>query len=378
MAEVVRFPLENIEMRSCLDEDGTLRVSLEPVPVDAPADDEVVVRMEGAAVNPSDLGLMLGGVAADTFRPAGDGSLSAKAPPARIEALQTRVGQSLPVGLEGMGTVVAAGPAAQALLGKTVGLFGSGTYARYCKLPASACLVLPDGTPPEHGAGSFVNPITVLGMIDTMHREGHEAMIHTAAASNLGQMLVRICAADGIPLVNVVRSDEQVRLLKGIGAQFVCNSTAPDFDEALVDAIDRTGATIAFDAIGGGDLINRLLVAMEKVASAKQQPYSRYGSTVHKQVYIYGGLDPSPTLLRRDFGMAWSLGGWLTSHQLATIGVEGVEALKARIVRELTTTFASHFSRTLTLEEMLDPANLVAAGKRATGEKVLLKPNAGG
>ncbi|MCJ2187636.1 zinc-binding dehydrogenase [Novosphingobium beihaiensis] len=378
MAETVAFPLESLELRSRAGEDATLLLTLEPVEITAPADDEVVVRVEGAPVNPSDIGLMLGAVEPEAFVPSGTGefpALSAPIPAALFQRLRARTGQSLPVGFEGMGTVVAAGAAAQPLLGRTVAMVGSGTYARFHKLPAASCLVLPDGTPPRDGAASFVNPLTALAMTDTMRHEGHSALVHTAAASNLGQMLVRICKADGIPLVNVVRSEEQARLLRGIGAEFVCNSAAPDFDETLARAIGETGATLGFDAVGGGDLASRILSAMEKALSARQVPYSRYGSETHKQVYIYGGLDPSPTVLHKDYGMAWSVGGWLLFSYLGKIEPETVEAMKHRIVRELTTTFASGFNREIALEDLLTPAGLTAACARATGAKVLLRPN---
>ena len=357
--------------------DSTLRLSLEPVEIPTPEGDEVVIQVEGAPVNPSDIGLMLGGISPGAFSVCGDAdspALSAPVSDAVFERLIERVGQSLPVGLEGMGTVVATGSQAEHLLGKTVAMVGGGMYTQFRKITASDCLVLPDGTKPEEGAGAFVNPMTSLSLVETMRRDGHTALVHTAAASNLGQMLVRICLADGVGLVNIVRSDAQVELLKGLGAEFVCNSNSPTFDEDLVAAIRETGASIAFDAVGGGDLASRILAAMEK-ANAGKAPYSRYGSTVFKQVYFYGGLDASPIILRKNYGMAWGAGGWLLFPFLEKIGAEATAAIKARIERELKTTFASEFGHSVALETLLEPQNIQAAGQRSTGAKFLIKPN---
>lgn len=375
----IRFPLRSLQIRSKVNDDATIRISLEPVEITEPSGNEVVVRVEAAPVNPSDLGLMLGGVPADTFTPCGDGempALCAPIPEGTFARLQNRVGQSLPVGLEGMGTVLAAGPDASNLLGKKVSMFGSGIYSQYQKMSADSCLVLPDDVNPESGAAAFANPVTALAMVDTMHREGHTAMVHTAAASNLGQMMVRICKADGIALVNIVRSEEQVRILKDLGAEFVCNSSLPSFTEDLIEAIRETGATLAFDAVGGGDLASQILSAMEKAVNQGNKPYSRYGSDVYKHVYVYGGLDPSPLVLHKDFGLAWGLSGWLVTTVLAKIGPEAADLLKARVLRELDTTFASKFGQSVGLIGLFEPEKLVAAGARSTGGKFLIEPNA--
>ena len=292
-----------------------------------------------------------------------------------LPSLAGRLDQPMPVGNEGAGTVVAAGgsPAAQALLGRTVAVLGGGMLARYRLVKAADCLALPDGTAAADGASAFINPLTALGMVDTMRAEGHGALVHTAAASNLGQMLVKICRADEVGLVNIVRSPAQVALLRGLGAAYVCDSTSPSFTDDLVVALRVTGATLAFDAIGGGRLASQVLNAME--AAAPKDGYSRYGSELHKQVYLYGGLDTGPTELVRGFGMSWGVGGWLVTYFLRKAGPERVGQLKARVAAELTTTFASHYTRTLSLADVLDPANIARYAARATGEKVLINPS---
>jgi NADPH2:quinone reductase len=281
------------------------------------------------------------------------------------------------VGNEGCGTVVAAGdtPEAQALLGRRVAIFGGATYAEYRTLPASMCMPLPDGTDPAQGASSFVNPFTALAMVETMRMEGHSALVHTAAASNLGQMLQRICSADGVPLVNIVRRDEQVELLRGLGAKHVCNSSSPSFTKELTDALAETGATLAFDAIGGGRVAGQILGCMEAAINRSAGGYSRYGSSVHKQVYIYGSLDRGPTELVRNFGTAWGIGGWLLTPFLGKIGGEGFERLRQRVLSELTTTFASHYTDEVSLAGALDLDNLRTYAKQATGQKYLIRPN---
>ncbi|MGI9589885.1 MAG: NADH oxidase, partial [Myxococcota bacterium] len=261
--------------------------------------------------------------------------------------------------------------------GKTVALLAGEMYGQYRCFPAGLCLAIPEGTRPEEAASCFVNPLTALGMVETMKREGHRALIHTAAASNLGQMLQKLCLADGIELVNVVRRPEQEALLRGLGAKQVCNSSEPDFMDALVEAIAATGATLAFDATGGGKLASQLLTAMEAAASRNADGYSRYGSTVHKQVYIYGGLDPSPTQLTRGFGMAWSVGGWLLPNFLAKIGGQAAQELRERVAREIQTTFASTYTKDVSLAEALSLDAIAAYGRQATGEKYLLRPNRG-
>jgi NADPH:quinone reductase len=283
------------------------------------------------------------------------------------------------VGNEGAGTVVAAGsdPAAQALLGKLVAGIGGAMYAQYRTLKAADVLPLPPGASAADGASCFVNPLTALGMVETMRREGHTALVHTAAASNLGQMLNRICLKDGVQLVNIVRSAEQARILKEIGATHVVDSTAESFLDDLTKALVDTGATLAFDAIGGGKLAGQILGAMEVAANQRATVYSRYGSSVHKQVYIYGGLDTSPTVLNRSYGMAWGLGGWLLTPFLMKIGAAEGQKLRQRVADELKTTFASHYTAEIGLAEALDPAVAAAYNRRATGEKYLINPNKG-
>jgi len=283
----------------------------------------------------------------------------------------------VPVGNEGAGVVIKTGTsdAAKALMGKTVAMIGGAMYAQYRCLKVSECLPLPDGTTPAEGASCFVNPLTALGMTETMRREGHKALVHTAAASNLGQMLNKICLKDGIPLVNIVRSTEQADILRKIGAKHVVDSSAPNFLDDLTAALTETGATLAFDAIGGGRLAGQILTCMEIAINRNAKVYSRYGSNVHKQVYIYGGLDPRPVELNRAFGMAWGVGGWLLTPFLMKIGPVDGKRLRERVVDELKTTFASRYTRVVSLQEALDLANLAIYAKRATGEKFLIDPN---
>jgi len=368
------------ELRSRIDEDGRLTLSLEEVEVGDPADDEIVVRVEATPVNPSDLGLLIGPADLSTAERGTDGApgLTLRVPGERLAAVAGRLGRSLPVGNEGAGVVVAAGSQAAALEGRRVGMAGGGIYADYRRIRAADVIPLPDGVASVDGAALFVNPLTALGFVETARQEGHKAIVHAAAASNLGQMLQKICLADGFPLVNIVRSQEQVDLLRGIGATHVLNSRDPDFQERLVQAIEETGATIAFDPIGGGTLGSDILRAMERVAVSRLTDYNRYGSTVFKHLYLYGGLDPSPTILDRlAFGFTWSVSGWLLFPFLAKAGPEVAQRLRARIADELKTTFASHYTRVIGLAEMLDPDVLRACDRKATGEKFLIDPTRG-
>jgi len=268
------------------------------------------------------------------------------------------------------------GQAAQALVGKTVAIAGGAMYSQYRVVDASACLVLPEGATARDGASSFVNPMTALGMTETMRREGHSALVHTAAASNLGQMLVKLCRKDAIPLVNIVRKPEQETLLRSLGATHVLNSASPSFSTGLVEALKTTSATMAFDATGGGTLASQILDGMEQAARSTSSEYSRYGSSVHKQVYIYGALDTSPTVLTRNFGMAWGVGGWLLTPFLRGAGAETFGRLRARVAAELTTTFASSYTAEVSLAGMLRPDAFNEYVKRATGEKFLVTPQA--
>lgn len=375
------LPAEALELRSLVTSTGTLELSLREVPVPAPGPNEVLVRVEASPINPSDLGLLIASADMSTATVAGTPGrpvVTAPISAAAVKALSARLDQSLPVGNEGAGTVVAAGSkeAAQALIGKTVAIAGGAMYAQYRAIDAGACLVLPEGTTARDGASSFVNPMTALGMTETMRREGHSGLVHTAAASNLGQMLVKLCQHDGIPLVNIVRKPEQEELLKSLGATHVLNSSSPSFATDLVEALKATSATLAFDATGGGTLAGQILSGMEQAANATAAEYSRYGSSVHKQVYIYGALDTSPTVLNRNFGMAWGVGGWLLTPFIQNAGAETFLRLRARVAAELTTTFASTYTREVSLAGMLQPDAFNAYVKRATGEKFLVTPHA--
>ena len=374
-----QLPATALQLRTLVTESPTVELSLADVDVPRPAPDQVLVRVEAAPINPSDLGLLFAGadVAAATVsgtpeRPLVTAPLSAGAARAAVG----RVGQWMPAGNEGAGTVVAAGSGqdAQALLGKVVAVAGGAMYAQYRCVQAAACLVLPDGTRAADGAASFVNPMTALGMVETRRREGHTALVHTAAASNLGQMLNRLCREEGIPLVNVVRSPAQVALLRDAGAAHVCDSSTETFMADLTEALRATGATLAFDAVGGGTLASRILTAMEAVLGAGT-PFSRYGSSVHKQVYIYGGLDRGPTELTRGFGMAWGVGGWLLTPFLQKVGPDKFAELRRRVAEGLATTFASHFAAEVSLPGMLSPEVIGVYGRQATGKKYLVTPN---
>jgi NADPH:quinone reductase-like Zn-dependent oxidoreductase len=372
-----------LQLRSLIRKSGELEVSLAEVAIAEPAADEVIVRVEATPINPSDLGLLFG--AGDMANAKASGTaqqpvITAPVPEAAMRAMAGRLDESMPVGNEGAGTVVKTGSsdAAKALLGKTVAMIGGAMYAQFRTMKVRDCLVLPAGATAADGASCFVNPLTSLGMVETMRREGHKALVHTAAASNLGQMLNKICIKDGVALVNIVRNAEQAALLRGIGAKYICDSTAPTFMEDLTQALVETGATLAFDAIGGGKLAGQILTCMEIAANKTAKVYSRYGSDVYKQVYIYGGLDTGPTVLNRAFGMTWGIGGWLLFPFLQKIGPADGARLRQRVVDELKTTFASHYTRVISLQETLQLPNIAIYNKRATGEKFLINPNKAG
>jgi NADPH2:quinone reductase len=369
------MPDKGLQLRSIIKSSGDLELSLAEVAVAAPTGDEVLVRIEGSPLNPSDLGLLLGPADISTLKSAG-GVTSAKVPEYFLKAVKARLDESLPVGNEGAGVVIAAGPdaGAQALLGKTVALLGGAMYAQYRTVKAGDVLPLPAGATAADGASCFVNPLTALGMTETMRAEGHTALVHTAAASNLGQMLNKICLKDGIQLVNIVRSAEQAKILTDIGARHVVDSTSASFQDELTAALIETGATIAFDAIGGGKLASQILAGMEAAANAKGGAYSRYGSSTFKQVYIYGGLDTRPTELARSYGLWWSVGGWLLTPFLMKLGAEGGARLRKRVADELKTTFASHYTAEISLAEALQPEVIAAYNRKTTGEKYLINP----
>jgi NADPH:quinone reductase-like Zn-dependent oxidoreductase len=369
------------EIRSKIEDNGILSLTIETIEITDPADDEIIVRVEAAPINPSDLGLLTG--PADIASLVETGSVDTPAiaftvSPGRLSTVRGRLGQSIPVGNEGAGTVIAAGRNVTALEGKRVGMVGGAMYADYRKIAAKDVVPLPDGASAADGASMFINPLTALGFMETARNAGHKAIIHTAAASNLGQMLQKICIADEVPLINIVRSQEQEALLRRIGAVHVVNSKDDDFGSQLDFLIERTGATIAFDAVGGGSLGSTILQAMEGAAIKRMSHYNRYGSDVFKQLYIYGALDPAPTTLHRlGLGFHWSVSGWLLWPFLERAGPAVGSRLRQRVVNELTTTFASHYTRTIGLAEALRPEILRAYRRTATGEKFLIDPTRG-
>jgi NADPH2:quinone reductase len=369
------------EIRSKVTSEGNIEISIATVAKPIPSDDEVLIRVEAAPINPSDLGLLLSfGADLTSINVTGSGDetvTSMKIHPGLMGAMKPRLDESMQVGNEGSGVIVEAGVNAKDLIGKTVGLAGGSMYSQYRCVQAASCLVMNDGTSSSEAASSFVNPLTALAFIETMKMENHTAIVHTAAASNLGQMLVKICKADSVPLVNIVRKQEQVDILKNIGAEHICNTSDPDFMETLVTALIATGATLGFDATGGGnsgELPGQILAAMEIAANKTAKEYSRYGSDTYKQVYIYGGLDQSPTILKRAFGMSWGLGGWLLTPMIGKIGMERFGQMRQRVAKEITTTFASTYVQEVSFEEMLQPEIIKSYAKQATGKKYLVTP----
>ncbi|MDM7930192.1 zinc-binding dehydrogenase [Blastomonas fulva] len=373
------LPQSYLQMISTVSAEGELTMELVEKPMPELGDDEVLIRVEATPINPSDQGVMFGWASMAQAASSGTGAhtrLTAPVSPQGMGVMKARVGQQLPVGNEGAGTVVAAGSGdyAQSLMGKVVAVMGGGMYAQYRKAPAMMCLPLKDGHSARDGASCFVNPLTALSMVETMRMEGHTALVHTAAASNLGQMLNRICAADGVELVNIVRKPEQAQLLRDMGAKHIVDSSSESFKADLVDAIHATGATLAFDATGGGELASNILAAMEAAAARTPGAYSIYGSVKHKQVYLYGGLDTSPTVLNRAYGMAWGVGGWLLPNFLAKAGGDVAMRLRARVADELKTTFASHYTDELSLEQALQADVVARYYAKTTGEKFLICP----
>jgi len=370
------------EIRSNVTSEGNIEISIASVEKPIPSENEVLIKVEASPINPSDLGLLISFAAdLDSLNVTGSGDETVakmKVHPGLMKAMAPRLDQSMKVGNEGGGLIEDAGTGAKDLIGKTVGVAGGAMYSQYRCVPASSCLVMDDSTTSAEAASSFVNPLTVLGFIETMKMENHTAILHTAAASNLGQMLVKVCKDDSVPLVNIVRKSEQVDLLKNLGAEHVCNTSEPDFMDSLVDALVATGATLGFDATGGGNegkLAGQILSAMEIAANKTAKEYSRYGSDTFKQVYIYGGLDQSPTILNRSFGMQWALGGWLLTPMIGKIGMERFQQMRERVAKEIKTTFASHYTQEISFEEMLQPETIKAYAKQATGEKYLVTPH---
>jgi len=374
--------LSFLQLRSLAKKSGEMELSLVSTSIPKPGADEVIVRIEAAPINPSDLGLLLANADWSQARLSGTAQqpivtamLSANA----VQAMAARIDLSMPVGNEGSGLVVEGGASqpAQALVGKTVAVLGGAMYSQYRCVKVNQCLALPEGASAADGASCFVNPLTALGMIGTMRREGHKALVHTAAASNLGQMLNRLCLSEHIGLVNIVRKKEQEDVLRAAGAVHVCRTDSATFLKDLTDALVATGATIGFDAIGGGPLAGQILGCMEAALNRSATIYSRYGSATHKQVYLYGSLDMSPAVLNRNYGMAWGVGGWLLTPYIEKIGPLAFQELKERVARELKTTFASQYTKEISLAEALQPDTIAAYSRRATGEKYLVNPNKG-
>jgi NADPH:quinone reductase len=371
-----------LQLQSKVQDSGELVLSLATVTTPAPKDDEVIVRVQATPINPSDIGLLFGPADMSTAVYSGTAThpvVTARIPAAAMKGMAGRMNEAMPVGNEGAGVVVAAGASkeAQALMGKTVALLGGAMYAQFRCVKAAQCLPLAEGTTAAEGASCFVNPLTALGMVETMKMEGHTALVHTAAASNLGQMLNKICQADGIKLVNIVRHAQAAAVLRGIGAEYVCDSSLPSFLDDLTNALAATGATLAFDATGGGALAGQILTCMEAAINRNAKEYSRYGSNTMKQVYIYGGLDMRPTEIVRNFGMTWGVGGWLLFPFLNRAGAATAAAMKARVARELKTTFASHYSKEISLTQALSAQAIAVYGQRTTGEKYLINPSLG-
>ncbi len=374
--------LKSKEIRSEITNEGKLNLSIVTSDVPIPGDDEVLIKVEASPINPSDLGLLISFAAdLDSISSEGSGDKTVTTMgihPGLMQSMKPRIDKSMKVGNEGGGVIIEAGKNVKNLIGKTVGVAGGAMYSQYRCLPAISCLVMNEGTTSAEAASSFVNPLTALGFTETMKLENHSALVHTAAASNLGQMLVKICLADDIPLVNIVRKEEHVELLKNLGAKYICNTSDENFTKNLIDCLVETGATLGFDATGGGNegkLPGQILSAMEVAANKNATEYSRYGSDTYKQVYIYGGLDPTPTVLNRSFGLSWGLGGWLLTPFIGRVGMEKFQEMRDRVAKEITTTFASSYTKEVSLEEMLEPDAIKTYAKQATGTKYLVTPH---
>ena len=374
--------LKSKEIRSEITSEGKLNLSIVTSDVPTPGDDDVLIKVEASPINPSDLGLLISFAAdLDSISSQGSGEDTVTTMgihPGLMQSMKPRIDKSMKVGNEGGGVIVDAGKNVKNLIGKTVGVAGGAMYSQYRCLPAMSCLVMNEGTTSVEAASSFVNPLTALGFTETMKLENHTALVHTAAASNLGQMLVKICLADDIPLVNIVGKEEHVELLKKLGAKYICNTSDENFMKNLIDCLVETGATLGFDATGGGNegkLAGQILSAMEVAANKNATEYSRYGSDTYKQVYIYGGLDPTPTVLNRSFGLSWGLGGWLLTPFIGRVGTEKFQEMRERVAKEITTTFASSYTKEVSLEEMLEPDAIKTYAKQATGTKYLVTPH---
>jgi len=360
------------QLTTQLDADGTLTLQLNDKTWDAPKAGQVLIKVEATPINPSDLGLLFASADTDNavYSP---GKVVAQMPANATRAMKARHGLPMPAGNEAAGTVVAAGEGAEHMMGKRIACVPGTAYADYAYADLTMAFAVDDAVSAEQAASSFVNPMTALGFTETMKLEGFTGIVHAAAASNLGQMLVKICLEDNIPLVNIVRSDAQVKLLKDLGATHVLNMTDEDFMPKLIDAIAETKAMIGFDPIGGGTLAGQILTAMEAAAS-RGAAFSRYGSSEAKKVYIYGALDLGPTILNRAFGLTWDLAGWLLTPFMMKAGAEVVGRMRARVMKDLTTTFASHYKAKVSLEGMLSKEAVSEYNARRTGEKYLVVP----
>ena len=337
-----------------LEKNGTLTVEVATSAFPDPKGDQVLVRMEAAPINPSDLALLFSAADLENaeYSP---GKVVAKMPEPFLSGSKGRHGQRMPVGNEGAGTVVATGesPTAKALLGQRVACVPGNAFSEYAIADAKMCLPLGENSC-EHGASAFVNPMTALGFVETAKMEGHTAMVHLAAASNLGQMLQRICLEDDLELVNIVRKQEQVDLLKGLGAKYVVNSSDADYMAQLRAAIEQTGAYLGFDPIGGGNNSDNVFKAMEQVAVAKMTEFA--------------------TILTPSYGFGFTLSGWLLFPFLQKAGMETVQRMRKRVLDNLTTTFASHYQERVTLEQMLEKDAAMDYRAMRTGEKYLVTP----
>ena len=368
--------MKSKQLKSKISAEGLLTISIDEEEIPEPKDGEVLIKVQATPINPSDLGLLVGPADITSINEIEKGKkVEMRVPENLIRSVSARFDQNLPVGNEGAGLVESAGKGAEDLIGKTVGLAGGAMYSEYRCVSANNCLVMNEGTTAEQAASCFVNPLTALGMVETMKMENHKGLVHTAAASNLGQMLIKICLSENVPLVNIVRKDEHVELLRSLGAEHVCNSSADSFMEDLVKSLIETGATLGFDATGGGKLASQILTAMEIAANKSATEYSRYGSDQFKQVYIYGGLDRNPTTLTRSFGFSWGLGGWLLTPFIGKIGMERFGELRQKVADEIDTTFQSKYSKIVSLEEALYKENIQAYTKQATGDKYLIRPD---
>ena len=368
--------MKSKQLKSKISAEGLLIISIDEEEIPEPKDGEVLIKVQATPINPSDLGLLVGPADITSINEIEKGKkVEMRVPENLIRSVSARFDQNLPVGNEGAGLVESAGKGAEDLIGKTVGLAGGAMYSEYRCVSANNCLVMNEGTTAEQAASCFVNPLTALGMVETMKMENHKGLVHTAAASNLGQMLIKICLSENVPLVNIVRKDEHVELLRSLGAEHVCNSSSDSFMEDLVKSLIETGATLGFDATGGGKLASQILTAMEIAANKSATEYSRYGSDQFKQVYIYGGLDRNPTTLTRSFGFSWGLGGWLLTPFIGKIGMERFGELRQKVADEIDTTFQSKYSKIVSLEEALYKENIQAYTKQATGDKYLIKPD---